>query len=41
MTRPSTPDVRITEALQPAAAVVNVGFAHPAPQGPSLLFGLQ
>lgn len=40
MTRPSTPDVRITEALQPAAAVVNVGFAHPAPQGPSPLHGV-
>ena len=40
MARPPSPDVRITEALQPAAAVVNIGFSHPAAPAPSSLHGV-
>ncbi|GAB1717048.1 MAG: hypothetical protein NTAFB05_20900 [Nitrobacter sp.] len=38
--RPPTPEVNITEALQPVAAPVNAEFRHPAASGPSPLHGI-
>lgn len=40
MSRPATPDVKITEALQPVAEPVRIEFRHPAGMGPSPLHGV-
>lgn len=38
--RPATPDVKITEALQPVAEPVKIDFKHPGGMGPSPLHGV-